>query len=241
VAALNPGAALARPRQRAKRMRVGGLLAELLPQALRQSCTISYSPSMRSKAAVVDTVPSRALTVLTPETFDAIAALLDISREDAAELFGKIREAASSGRTAPRQTLSVDPKELLAAVPSPRVSPRAGGKEAQEDPSEAAEVFIEDFIEQLRLWTENPLSCTPGEGPLGGSACVREAVAPARAAISALKAELRPPSPAKPAQDRETSASRVSGSHRPRRRAAPKHNWRPYCSSVPARPLVYGA
>merc|ERR1711920_495586 len=55
------------------------------------------------------------------------------------------------------------------------------------------EVYIEDFVEQLQLWTDNPmgLNSEANAVPIGGvQQSVQQVVAPAREAISALKAEL---------------------------------------------------
>lgn len=149
-------------------------LAELLPE----------DPGLRCEAAVSLALPragSRSLPCLTEASFDALAAQLDVSRPVAAELFGRLLDAAGAlrGRAAPQD-------ETL---------PGALGAGA------AKEVYLEDFAELLQLWTESPLVSLPGgsesAGNGGGKSAARrnlqQVVASAQAAVNAFKAELSHP------------------------------------------------
>jgi len=164
------------PEHHVARKRVGCLLAELLPLEMRNRCAAPFSPAPfgscllefptegRKISFNSDPAPDRSedsggeLQTLTLEAFDAIAMLLDIPRNNAAELFNRMVEVTVG-------CIATD------------------------------ELYIEDFAEQLRLWTDLP------EGPSTGNLAVqslRRAMAPALAVAASLKAELRPSRPSTP-------------------------------------------
>lgn len=126
-------------------------------------------------------LPARlSLIALTAEVFDAFAALLDVSRANASDLFQHITAAARKQRGNSASRSSGDAQEWCAD-------------------GEEHEVDMEDFLEQMQLWTDNPLSIQVHHGasvtprqPAGLSGLMDEVLAPSRAAISALKAELAP-------------------------------------------------
>jgi len=114
-------------------------------------------------AAMVEESPTT-LIVLTAETFDALAVLLDISHDNAMKLFRCI---------------------VLAAGPQPIDEPGPVDTGMQ--------IYVEDFLEQLKLWTEDSL-VERVAGMEAGDALsgIRKVIAPTRAAINALKRELSP-------------------------------------------------
>jgi len=156
------------------RKRVACLLGELLPVEMQNRYAAPFSPTPWSgcllELNVEDSKPSFAsvsdrseksgveLQTLTLEAFDAIAVLLDIPRNNTAELFNRMVEV-SVGCIATN------------------------------------ELYVEDFAEQLRLWTDLPAG--PGTGALAVQS-LRQAMAPAMAVVASLKAELRPSRPSTP-------------------------------------------
>eukprot|EP00931_Biecheleriopsis_adriatica_P041156 TRINITY_DN23556_c0_g1_i1.p1 TRINITY_DN23556_c0_g1~~TRINITY_DN23556_c0_g1_i1.p1 ORF type:complete len:788 (+),score=152.45 TRINITY_DN23556_c0_g1_i1:162-2366(+) len=221
------------------RQRLGELLAELLPEELREQFE---APGARSIAAGqvseqgrgVSPVPVVSLRSVTLETFDALSAHLDISRPNARELFFRVLESAApssrrSDAATPESSVSLSTEASSSFFKLPRDEVKSGG---YANTPHQQEIFIEDFAEQLKLWTQS----------LGGKQrpcdSVRQAVAPARAAISALKAELSasdelptpvisqesPPKPRPPASKKK----------------APKLPWRAYYSMPNPTPVFVG-
>jgi len=171
---------------------------------------------------------SQCITALTLEYFDILASLLDVSPRNAAELFTRITGAISTTNTIAQLAKS-----------------DLGLKVEEEIELELVkELHIEDFTEQLLLWTDNPLTLGGnGSGPSFAAQNVQQAVAPARAAISALKAELTPRKSFMPrplgSEDLLPGKDITGGAHTARdptppskdrnsRRPMPKIPWRAY-------------
>jgi len=184
------------------RLRAGALLLELLPQELRQKNNIAQVPRLSdnhalfgSEASVgaasalpysADYEPVRPnLVALTNEVFDALAALLDISRANAQDIFEHVAAAANVPRR-PGAARKGPPSESVADGAT-GLRPGTGRAGDGDEP----EVHIEDFLEQLQLWTETP-GLELGPNPTRASV-VQQMLAPSKAAMSALKAELAPP------------------------------------------------
>jgi Ca2+-binding EF-hand superfamily protein len=205
----------------AARRSAGALILELLPHELKQKCGTPPSP-VRNRVrpdGVMDTsrLPAATLVNMTLDVFDAIAALLDISSANALDIFNQIFATASLRRKPVSSTIS---RQL------PQVDDEAAGailRVLSSHMSDEKEVHIEDFLEQLQLWTQNPLTRTmgaassqrhkglnPQDAPLNNM--VQSMVAPTRAAIAALKAELAPrqKSPGRPRESAQTGCRRQS-------------------------------
>mmetsp|Transcript_11308 Transcript_11308/g.26006 ORF Transcript_11308/g.26006 Transcript_11308/m.26006 type:complete len:783 (+) Transcript_11308:69-2417(+) len=146
----------------------GSLLADFLPQSIREECSQQASPAGAS-----------CLTHLSPEAFDAIAARLDVSDQNAASLLADLHAASKALR---RGSIAMQQEDAHHDAHNP---------EEQEN-----DYFIEDFWEQLRLWlgvgakagvASEPLfvSNTPWAKRAG-----REVAADAQAQLRAFKAEL---------------------------------------------------
>jgi len=137
--------------------RLGDLLSELLRRQKVPDRLKSLASSSSSGFQLLS---------LDLEAFKAIALQIDVSQEDAQGLFYSI---ARSSR-----------------VPEPvePVTPQETGIDICAQHLGEPQIYLEDFAEQLILWTESDRR-RPREK-------VRQLVAPARAAISALKAELLP-------------------------------------------------
>ena len=131
------------------------LLSELLPE-FHETCSNSESN--------IQVLPS-----LSFEMFDALSCHVDVSQENARELFHCIASTAAALDETTGEALQ--PANLASSQPS-------------------SSVFVEDFAEQLTMWAET--SEPKGSKRTGAAERVRQVVAPVRAAISALKAELQP-------------------------------------------------
>lgn len=134
------------------RCRVGVLFFELLPQELRQ----------RERGGTTFLQAPGCLHSISLEAFDALAALLDVSSENASELYFQILGM---------------------------VSPHKSRRHKERD--DLQEIHLEDFAEQLRLWNEDSMNFAVTQA--GRRHSLRQIVAPAKAAISALTKELLPP------------------------------------------------
>jgi len=170
--------------------RAGALLLELLPEDIRQRCGITALPRLGGQmchealgegpSAATSDLPARlSLIALTSEVFDAFATLLDISRANASDLFQHITAAA---------------RKQCGNATQGDAQAKTGLTDGEE-----REVDMEDFLEQMQLWTDNPLSIqvsqrasTALRQPAALNGLMAEMLAPSRAAISALKAELAP-------------------------------------------------
>ena len=97
------------------------------------------------------------------KAFKALAVQIDVSQEDAESLFESITRSSGVPQTLEEDMISREKSHSLESV-----------------------IYLEDFAEQLTLWTE---------GFDQRKDKVRHLVAPARAAISAFKAELLPAEP----------------------------------------------
>lgn len=147
------------------RQRARLMLADLIPADILQVHGDEYLPGDRLRRAGAAEACQRTLVVLKPETFDSLAVLLDISRSNAMELFRCIVEAAG---------------------------PQPVGDSG--DCNQGMLIYVEDFLEQVKLWTEESLlEDLNARESRDARKCIRTAIAPARAAVSALKAELTPP------------------------------------------------
>jgi len=181
------------------RRHLGELLAELLPEELR----------VRFEAPqVASTIPqpSPVLKTLSLEVFDALAANLDVSRANANQIFAWIATAVSSRRQQSEE--ASEHTEAEGELP--------------------AEIYIEDFAEQLKIWTDNSWDAQ-GQTPGGALHDIQQAVAPARATIAALKQELLPPAEARQCDNSQAVPQTIPKpqKHRPR---VPKLPWRTYYS-----------
>jgi len=147
------------------RQRARLLLADAIPPDLLQLHGDEHLPGDRLRRATAAEACQRTLVVLTPETFDALAKILDISRDNAKELFQCIVNAGGSQPVG-----------------------NTGGY------NQDMHIYVEDFLEQIKLWTGEPLlEDLNAREARDAQKCIRKAIAPARAAVSALKAELTPP------------------------------------------------
>lgn len=199
------------------RRRIGCMLAELLPQELRETHARAQSPLLgRRSKSITGHGPTRALSPqpclesLTLPTFDALAAMLDICSHSAADIF--MRLARAHGHKIPS---TPDGRRDSAGHRRPsrphahvrRLSMRRSSISKESSPWNHQEIFIEDFAEQLYVITGHVLAagCTEGSGSHHHN--LRQGLAPARAAISALKAELEP-------EEKDGQASTTSG-HEP--------------------------
>jgi Ca2+-binding EF-hand superfamily protein len=176
-------AAATRDGGRSGRTAAGALILEMLPEELQQICSdCTYStcttPEIDTQSATAPRASAtRALTTLTSEAFDALAVLLDISKANASEIFEQIQRATSVRRR----------------PSSCRFHRQSTEEEALCSPIGRREkhlVYAEDFLDQLLLWTENPCRRTPSDPADPNRDLVHKMVAPSRAAISVLKAEL---------------------------------------------------
>lgn len=208
------------------RRRFATLIEDLLPQELRPigsqvvRSTDAYTPHLWG---------------LTFETFDALAALIDVSQPNAINLFMKIVDIASPQRSCPASKLTAHCPSS-ASVESSRG--RTSGANWSTEASNA-EILLEDFAEQLHLSTENiPARHDGGTASSIFQRNMTQAVAPARAVISALKAELQPTplSPRKKAlpsfdaQPQPPSCPKVS-------KPSPKLTWLSYYTPISAMPV----
>jgi len=183
------------------RVAAGALILEMLPEDLQQACAVSacFTLSTRGTGSQPQkAIAKRALCTLSLEAFDALAALLDISRENANEIFRQIQRAASLQRKpASSRVRQKDAEEGTFGSPIIRRE-------------EKYIVYAEDFLEQLQLWTENPCRRASGDPLDPHRDVVQQMVAPTKAAISALKAELLASSRSQPSRDvvRDVAAAR---------------------------------
>jgi Ca2+-binding EF-hand superfamily protein len=200
------------------------LLSDLLPLHVEVPC------SPRPRDAGLHTA------VLTADAFDALAARLDVSRRNAAELWTVIVAAAPVYRPRTEVAAHLVPQASLSMK---RTITQHTAAAMLEDSIGDGACYIEDFLEQLHLWAANPLALKVGstERCSGQSWSMRQEVlqisATARARISALKAELEPRRPQDPEQELE-QASGATGTQAPpsdpsrgtvRRRSKPKLPW----------------
>lgn len=156
------------------RCRVGVLLFELLPQELRQQSPKLKTVLTREQGGTTLLQAPGCLHSISLEAFDALAALLDVSSENASELYFQI-----VGMVSPHK--SWKHKE--------QATTESGRSENLRD--DLQEIFLEDFAEHLRLWNEDSMNFAVTQA--GRSHSLRQIVAPAKAAISALTKELLPP------------------------------------------------
>lgn len=167
----------------------------LLAELLPEEELAAASPSAESGQAVFS---------LSAAGFDALASRLDVARSNAAELFARLVEAAALLR---RRAAPAD-----AGLGQPATS----------------EVYLEDLAELYHLWMEQP-AFGPVLGSDGAAGAAREdirqAVAPAQAAIAALKAELASAA-ARPAGDEQDRSSRASSRRVQSRQKQPVLPWR---------------
>jgi len=182
------------------RQHAGILLWELLPRELAQRCGVAQCSEFafgERPLSVADSVgmsspTKKCLPVLTLEVFDAFAAVLDISRGNAKDLFEQIVAAAVA----------------LGRQPAAEHDDVLTGCTSSSNEKEAQEIDIEDFLEQMALCSDNPLQMASarrlkGETRAGtqlSSAAVvplkevvEQLMAPSKAAMCALKAQLAPP------------------------------------------------
>jgi len=183
------------------RRQTEALIAELLPEHLRQAC----HPLCEIGSSAAHGAPPGMLPYA---SFDAIVSLLDVSSENARELFQYVLVAA-------------DPwKKRMPSTPTGSQELDPGRCNKNKSLSDVVEdvIYVDDFLELLKLWTENPLSHRPREDVSCQSRNshwndVNRVVGPAKATLSVLKAELVPAGakllPAKPKQ-KEVRASRAS-------------------------------
>jgi len=185
------------------RHRAGALLAEMLPPDMRERCIVPQSPASERKQQRQQL--EQVLHSLNAESFDVLAARLDIARNNAAELLKHLVNAAAT----------LHPRVALALPGSSVQSQDQGGQ------AEAAEVYLDDFAELLELWTANdPTS------PAHRKA--HRIVAPAQIVVAALKAELAPTSSS--VEVAEESRARRSNSRRIGRR--PRRPLLPWCPTA---------
>lgn len=173
-------------------------LSELLPEDLRQSCCF--------RGAVEAGCILRPLFMLAWETFDAIAANLDVSGSNARTLFAQVQEgtwALRGGRRAEAaqkerhrltssKWLQAGSKDVVGEGHKSSTLEGKAGEEAVAAGLADSEVFLEEFAELLLLWLDNPSPpLLPGVlASLGGGRMVHQVTAPAHAAMAALKLEL---------------------------------------------------
>jgi Ca2+-binding EF-hand superfamily protein len=215
---------------------VGALVLELLPHELsdkygmdaspRRGGTLARTSHAANKFAAAP--PAQTLRVITFEVFDALSALLDVSRANAQELFAQILAAVSFQRRPAASRLSETCESAFDA--EMRVELSEGAEQ---------EVHMEDFLEQLQFWIENPLEIrldaksddrargiecgVVTKAPAQISGVLEQVLAPSKATIAALKAELAPPKP-EPTRPSEKASSRRSS----RRKKLPKLPWQPF-------------
>eukprot|EP00930_Biecheleria_cincta_P043711 TRINITY_DN29999_c0_g2_i1.p1 TRINITY_DN29999_c0_g2~~TRINITY_DN29999_c0_g2_i1.p1 ORF type:complete len:746 (+),score=95.27 TRINITY_DN29999_c0_g2_i1:71-2308(+) len=156
------------------RCRVGGLLFELLPQQLREQTPRLKSGLKQEQGRTKLLQAPGCLHSVSLDAFDALAALLDVSSQNARELYFQIL-----GMVSPHPSWQHEE----------RASTASGRSEDCRDDLE--EIFLEDFAEHLRLWTEDAMDLSVTRA--GRTYSLRQIVAPAKAAISALTKELSPP------------------------------------------------
>jgi len=198
------------------------IIAELLPTHVQHQCT---PPRLLGCEAPV-------LATLTLEAFDAIAAHLDISSRNAADLFDCIIAASRKGQSSvslPNVTLN------LSAQPVSEDSLAGGGNgELSLDSSMRRECYMEDFLEQMYLWVDNPLGFQRSDD----AGCIRRERALqhvmhvsvlAKEKINALKAELTPLGQGAPVVTR--ARLKDSSNRRKRKNKAPKIPWVSSCAA----------
>jgi hypothetical protein len=199
------------------RQRAGTLLLELLPRDVRQRCIITEISDHADKSEQPTVRPS--FVAFTFEMFNAFASSLDISRANAQDLFQKIAMSSTLRR-----------RPSLASRRTGFATSRNTTNNLDES---AREVDLEDFLEELQLWTDriatdtksggNVSNCQPEHTPF--SEIMGQMLAPSKAAISAFKAQLAPPVETWNAQDKASSRCTV----RPRRLSKPP--WQSFSAS----------
>jgi Ca2+-binding EF-hand superfamily protein len=190
------------------RRRIGMLLADRLPKRLLQDqrCVV-----LTSDRGAVD-MSRHTLVTFTLESFDAVAALLDISCQNATSLF---------------KCMSREGQLFSAALGE---MPLNSLGEACSDVGNQ-QVDIDDFIEQLQLWCESPSgpANSAGQGGFCSKRSVQRAMAHAKASISAFKAELDLPSTSSAVKPDSGEAVMLADAAQSRASAAkplPKLPWR---------------
>ncbi|CAE7028260.1 CPK2 [Symbiodinium sp. CCMP2592] len=179
--------------------RLEALLAELLPEF--QAFPVPHASTLDSQALV--------LPYLSFEMFDCLAEHVDVSQENAIELF---RCIASSAAALDRKT----------------------GEALELGQLAATSIFVEDFAEQLTMWSAFE---PKGSKRVRAAERVRQVVAPVRAAISALKAELTTASTAVPSHSEETSEPPFLEPPRSKVRRRSQLPWCAYYRCRPAGPV----
>jgi hypothetical protein len=200
---------------------------------------VQSTPSKRGAGLVT--------AVLTAETFDAIAARLDVSRRNSSELWSIIVAAAPRYRPPPKG--AEDPRAVASAKLKKTMTHLLPA--LTEDSLGDGACYIEDFLEQLHLWAGNPLALKVGSGdrsrgPVSQAWSLQQEVlqisAAARARLTALKAELEPGARC-PEDQPETATEQAPlamGAQAPtvdnsrsgvRRRSKPKLPWLAHFSS----------
>jgi len=179
--------------------RLEALLAELLPEF--QAFPVPHTSTLDSQALV--------LPYLSFEMFDCLAEHVDVSQENALELF---RCIASSAAALGRKT----------------------GEALELGQLAATSIFVEDFAEQLTMWSAFE---PKGSKRVRAAERVRQVVAPVRAAISALKAELTTASTLVPSHSEETSEPPFLEPPRSKVRRRSQLPWCAYYRCRPAGPV----
>jgi len=168
------------------------------------------SPELLSRTRRVSTpepMETPILSCFNFEMFDSLAAHVDVSQQNSRELFQCLAQAGIEAQT-------------------------SGEGTGKDDVS--GSVFLEDFAEQLTLWTEAPEPRGPKRARVLEK--VRQAVAPAKAAITALKAELLPSCGKSGEYDQATDASEeLPPSTETKPRKLPKLPW---CTHYRCRPVL---
>ncbi|CAE8639295.1 unnamed protein product [Polarella glacialis] len=200
---------------REARQHLGFLLAELLPEEIRSTCEGRSAPQVF-------------LESISSVTFDALAVLLDVSEQNAAEIFERIASTANRRDTTTPASLSTKDSSRPQSRHELR-GPHAKGAVLM--------IFIEDFAEYIQLWCDRGLNPTDGRRDV-----VRQAVAPARAAISAFKALLQPHKPSTVQEVALEATSQAKAERdRGRKRSLPKLTWQSYYSAIPTMtPAMFG-
>jgi len=185
--------------------RLAELLLELLPMEMRFTKQGTPLIALQNQPRISDAEQASqasqspfSLLSLDLEAFTALAMHIDVSRENAAELFESIARSTSA-QSSHEETLDVDMEP---------------------------QIFLDDFAEQIVLWTEGVDRRRPVKDK------IQLRFAPVRAALSALKAELLPKCEAEPIEEPKPKPTKLPKLPK----GKPKRPQLPWCTYYHLRP-----
>jgi len=174
-----------------------------------------------------------AFRALTREDFHVLASLLDVSRSNADDIFERI--AASSRGPTPEQLEDVFEEPPSPGSPATREARQQAWRSSCAESTDSKEdvCYLNEFLEQLVLWLDNPLDRNMNTFARRRKSvnAVKLSVAPTKKALFAFKAELQPPS--RPMVSFEkTGTDTPSKRHKPIPRMPWKGTWAPSLTQV---------